>query len=193
MPRYKCKVDTVFTYEFEVNASSEDAAEVIASNTDVTELQEVEINTEVVSLEELPEIAALFTYPALPENASDRMKEAYKVMVEEIQLAAGQSIIDDSLNQEYSDDFTSLTGDFMNHESKEKVRKQSDTTKITQKQYDTICNQYLLYKNCLIPKVNSSQKFTEYLNNILGLNKSRSVYSKIWCGGVDRESLPKGA
>lgn len=186
MPRYKCKVDTVFTYEFEVTASSKDTAEIIASNTDVTKLQEVEFNTEVVSIEELPEIAALFTYPTLPENASDRMKEAYKIMLEEINLATF------GINTEVR--HTTTPGDLvkdLNLES-EKVRKQSDTTKITQVHYDGIMAWYKLYLKGEITGVRTTQQLTDFINKQSGLNKSRSVYSKIWNGGVDRESLSKG-
>jgi len=191
MPRYKCKVDRIISFEFELHANSKEDVENKIIKLDLDEVNAINITREIESIEELPEIAALFTLPVLPDTASDRMKEAFNVMVEEIQLATQQPILNNFLNQEYSDDPTSLRGDFLNHKSKEKIRKQSDTTKITQKQYDEIIFTYSKYKDGLLLGVNSSDKLANYLNGLLGLNKSRSVYSKIWCGGVDRESLSR--
>lgn len=176
MPRYKCKVDVVYPYEFEMSATTKEELINKLQSFDTSNLPEPEFYTEIADIEELPEVAALFTLPVLPDYASDRMKEAFKVMVEEIQLAAVQENSNASLNQE----------------TKEVIRKQSDTTKITQQHYDEIINTYSEYKKGLIIGVNSSDKLTKYLNTVLGLNKSRSVYSKIWCGNVDRDSLPKG-
>lgn len=180
MPRYKCEVDLVYTYDIEVSALDKEDALMKAQHIDINDLTWNNLLREVVEVEELPEIAALFTYPPLPDTASDRMKEAYKVMVEEIQLASQQPIIDDSLNKESSIGL------------KEKIRKQSDTTKITQVHYDGIMSWYRLYLNGEVNGVRTTQQLTNHINKLSGLNKSRSVYSKIWNGGVDRESLPKG-
>jgi hypothetical protein len=136
----------------------------------------------VWGIEELPETVVPFTYPALPDDAPQDLKDAYAVFEKYLKASIelpGTTESDELLAEHIET-------------NNEKIRKQSDTTKITQKQYDEIMFTYSKYKDGLLLGVNSSNKLANYLNGLLGLNKSRSVYSKIWCGGIDRESLPKG-
>lgn len=182
MPRYKCKVDVVYPYEFEMNAITKEELINKLQSFDTSDLPEPEFYTEIADIEELPEVAALFTLPVLPENAPQDLKDAYKVFEKHINQA---------INNEDSEPVQTDKFD-LNCNVKEKIRKQSDSTKITQKQYDLILEKYSDYKNGFILGVNNTTKFRSYLNKLLGLNKSRSVYSKIWSGGVNRESLPTG-
>lgn len=182
MPRYKCKVDRVISFEFELTANSKEEVEDKIITLDLDESKAINIVRETESIEELPEIAALFTYPVLPENAPQDLKDAYTVFEKYLKASIELPgiIENDNLLAEH------IKAD------KEKIRKQSDTTKITQKQYDLIVYTFKEYSNGQILGCNSSEKLVKLLNTTLNLNKSRSVYSKIWCGGVDRESLPKG-
>jgi hypothetical protein len=238
MPRYKCKVDVVYPFEFEVDAIDANEADTLASSFDpmMSPLELPEFRYEVESVTELPETVVPFTYPVLPDDAPQDLKDAYAVFEKYLKASieinpthvgsnfddflqkegilnhctevAKERIIDDSLNQETNYLLGSLAN--ANHLTEsiaqlkagkvyprelirnEKIRKQSDTTKITQKQYDDIQFMYSEYCIGRIGGVRTTQQFAELLNSRYGLNKSRSVYSKIWCGGVDRESLPKG-
>ena len=172
MPRYLCKVDYTYVFEREIFATDKDEASLKAEQLDYPIDPSIRGNIDVWEVEELPEIAALFTMPEAMKSAPNHVQEAYKVLAD---------YTSDQLQIKTSEE--SL---------KERLRKQSDTTKITQDQYDDIIDVYKLYLAGNILGVNSTRKLTDYLNKILGLNKSRSVYSKIWNGGIDRESLSKG-
>lgn len=171
MPRYKCKVDIATTYEFELNASSIEEAKQLASTSDISTMVG-ECTYYECTAEELPEIAALFTLPELPSNAPQDLKDAHAVFVK---------YINEAVANEESEPV-----------KKETIRKQSDTTKITQKHYDNIMYWYQTYSNGLLSGIRDTSSLCIFINKQLGLNKSRSVYSKIWNGDVDRESLPKG-
>ena len=180
MTRYKCKVDRVISFEFELIANSKEDVEDKIITLDLNEDDAINVVRETESIEELPEIAALFTMPVLPDTTPQKVVDAYNVLAEFIN------------NPVMINTGTFLQPDDVNFGLEEKIRKQSDTTKITQQQYDEIMFTYNKYKDGLLLGVNSTVKLANYLNGLLGLNKSRSIYSKIWCGGVDRESLPKG-
>ena len=171
MPKYECTVETAHTYIYVVDAKSEQEAEAIAFDTELESISSEQTYYDC-SVKELPEVVVPFTYPALPDDAPQDLKDAYTVF------------------EKYLKASIELPG--ITETNKEVIRKQSDTTKITKEQYDEILLNYKHYKQGMLLGVNSSQKLTEHLNKLLGLNKSRSVYSKIWCGGVDRESLPIG-
>jgi hypothetical protein len=191
MPKYKCKVDVVYTYDLEIPAINKEEAEHIAEYIDLNSTELTSTFREVTDCGEISEPVIPFTYPALPDDAPQDLKDAYAVF--EKYIKASVELPGTNKEEfEYSDDPTSLTGDFLNHESKEKIRKQSDTTKITQQQYDDILDWYQAYREGKLAGIRTTEVFVNFLNIHLGLNKSRSVYSKIWCGGVVRESLPKG-
>ena len=185
MPRYKCKVDIVYPFTLEVNATTQEELHIKLLDYQYNLENAEDRILEIADIEELSEVAALFTYPALPEDAPQDLKDAYAVFEKYLKASV------EPLHKQESTD-TGLFIGVIPTDLKEKIRKQSDTTKITQQQYDVILEAYSLYIKGYITNVNTTDKFTEYLNKLIGLNKSRSVYSKIWNGSVNRESLPKG-
>lgn len=76
-----------------------------------------------------------------------------------------------------------------------KPKRKNDTTKLTQWHYDQIMQihkQWVKY-NLNNPKNKlTTQDLTNKINEILGMNKSRTSLSKVWRGKVNRDNLPVG-
>lgn len=73
------------------------------------------------------------------------------------------------------------------------ARKLHDTTKFTKKHFDAIMDGYsdLQEYNRNHPKAKkTTEELAVRLNETLGLNKSRTSYSRIWNGHVQRKDLP---
>jgi len=81
-------------------------------------------------------------------------------------------------------------------ESVKKDRKKRDMTKFTQCMYDYIVEEHSLWlQNNNIRKHENKipmDKLISSLNTVLNINKSRTAFSNIWNGKVDRETLLAG-
>jgi len=67
-----------------------------------------------------------------------------------------------------------------------------DATKFTRENFDAVMEEHRLYRNKVAPYAvgtSTLSDVTASLNHSLGLNKSRSSYSRIWNGHISRESL----
>ena len=78
-----------------------------------------------------------------------------------------------------------------------KSRKRRDCTPLTKQMYDFICkmNAVWIFKNehrTPDESWHTKIELTVYLNKILHLDKSRTYYSRVWNGQIDREKLPEG-
>ena len=74
--------------------------------------------------------------------------------------------------------------------------KKRDVTKLNRQQHDFVCasHRHMVVENQRrapgTPR-KSCAELTVHLNEILGLDKSRTFYSKVWNGQITRESLPE--
>jgi len=79
--------------------------------------------------------------------------------------------------------------------AKQIQRKHVDSTKLTQGMYDFIVSaheEFIAY-NFSHPHNKKTQfELTDVINEHLELNKSLSVYSRVWRGLIDRNDLPVG-
>ena len=76
------------------------------------------------------------------------------------------------------------------------LRKKSDTTRLTQYQYDFILharNEWNEFNRNADPGERKNlQDLTAGINDKLNLDKSSSAYNRVWNGSLKRESLPTG-
>lgn len=76
-----------------------------------------------------------------------------------------------------------------------KYRKKSDTTKLTQVHYDFIKFAHKEFKQWNVdhPKdKKSTEELKDIINEKMELDKSVAIYSRVWCGHVDRDTLAAG-
>ena len=75
-------------------------------------------------------------------------------------------------------------------------RKKPDTTKLTQYMYDYIVQTHIEFLdfNRVRPQKErrTLEDLTIIINTQLKLDKSRTTYSHVWCGRIDRTTLAKG-
>ena len=80
-------------------------------------------------------------------------------------------------------------------EPKQITRKHVDSTKLTQGMYDFIVSAHIEFTeyNVVHPHKKKTQfELTDVINEHLELDKSLSVYSRVWRGLIDRNDLPVG-
>ena len=81
--------------------------------------------------------------------------------------------------------------------SPKKLRKKSDTSKLTQYQYDFIMQAHSAFKLHNQDKENKNNKktvkdLTIVINEVMGTDKSTTTLGNVWRGNINRDSLAVG-